>query len=102
DIMVNHQGAAKKYSSGHVLVTVEVEEIVIDKRPRIRFKTPERKRFVEALFSHRDDMKEITKESKITVRGECEGWQKNVIEISLCKVVKTDATAHADNARRER
>ena len=43
--------------------------------------------FVEAVFSHPDDMKTIQKSQTISVRGECEGWQKNVVEISLCKVV---------------
>ncbi len=88
EFTVNPAGAAKKYSGGPVVVTGEVAEIFADKRPRIRFKRSDHSRsYVEAVVSHPDELKKIQKEKKITLRGECDGWQGNVVEITLCKVV---------------
>ena len=91
DFTVNRVSAAKKYSASPIIVTGEVVDIISDKRPRIRFKRLDRKGgTVEAFFSHVNDLKDIHKDQPITVRGECEGWQKNVVEITLCKVVASE------------
>src|SRR5262245_5479023 len=88
DFTVNKTNAAKKYTLGYVVVSGEVAEVFRDKRPRVRFKGEAKaKAFVEAIFMHPDDLKEIEKGHKLTVRGECDGWQKNVVEITLCKAV---------------
>ena len=94
DFSINRVGAAKKYTIGHVVVSGEVTEVFRDKRPRIRFKSDDKSKFfVEAVFPHVNDLKEIEKNKKLTVRGECEGWQKNIVEITLCKVVAQEAAA---------
>lgn len=38
-------------------------------------------------------MKNIKKNTSVTVRGECDGWQKNVVEITLCKVVSMETAS---------
>ncbi|GEM_PF-2197451 len=92
DFTINKVGAAKKYTLGYVLVSGEVAEVYRDKRPRIRFKGDDKAKFyVEAVFTHPNDLKEIEKGHKLTVRGECEGWQKNIVEITLCKAVEKPA-----------
>jgi hypothetical protein len=91
DYTVNSASAAKKYTIGHLVVTGEIAHIIADKRPRVRFKTEHENRFVEAVFGHPDELKGIEKNQKVTVRGECEGWNKNVVEITLSKVIQSAA-----------
>lgn len=82
----NRIEAAKKFN-GLIHVSGEVAQIS-DRGIRVRFKTDGGTRFVEAVFDGlTDEVKSLQKNQKITVRGECEGWQKNVVELSLCRVV---------------
>lgn len=88
EFSVNPKEAAKKYTTAPIVVSGEVADIMKDKRPRVRFKLQDKSKLtVEALFSHVNDMKDIEIGKTITVRGECDGWQKRVLEISLCKQV---------------
>jgi hypothetical protein len=90
----NRVDAAKKFGTGPIVVSGEVTDVFRDKRPRIRFKAGDASRFfVEASFSHANDMKDIQKHQTISVRGECDGWQKNVVEVTLCKVVAHEPPA---------
>lgn len=92
DFRTNQSGAARKYMGSFIHVTGEVEDVFKDKRPRVRFKTADRtkKDFVEAIFTHPSDLAKIEKGQTITVRGECEGYSKKVVEITLSKVVPTE------------
>jgi tetratricopeptide (TPR) repeat protein len=92
DFTTNATNANKKYTLGPVVVTGEVSDVFADKRPRIRFKGPGKRSSVEAVFAHVNDLKDIQKGTTITIRGECEGWQKNIVEITMSKLVATESS----------
>ena len=46
---------------------------------------------VEAVVSHVNDLKNIERNQKLTLRGEIESYQKKGLEIIVSKVLSTDA-----------